>query len=202
MIISMALPLARPPQNRLEIPFTQVTGADLAALAACPWWRELVFLQASFANLKEAANWRDLWSGPDLAFEEVRLCYPNTKCAIEVIRGPLAHLRVLALCGEIGDEFLQELAGASLPELEDLEIRKTNTTAAAVRDFAHSKHPGLPRLKRLGISFASDRREDYTDWNGALVDWGYAPMNDAELQYDILGIGGLKLMPTIYGWPQ
>lgn len=126
----------------------------------------------------------------------------HTRCAVDLIHGPLPHLRVLALCGEIGDEFLKELAGVSLPSLEDLDVRNTNITPEAVRAFALGKRPGLSSLKRLGIAFDSDRRQDYTDSNGALVGWGYEPMTDLELQYDILSGSGLLLMPTIYGRPK
>ncbi len=198
----MTLPLDRPPQNRLQIPFMNPSDDYLAALAAVSWWPELEFLDASFSDFSSVPNWKKLWSGPDLALRELRLCYPDTKRAVDVIHGALPHLRVLALCGEIGDEFLQELAGVSLPALEDLEVRKTNITPEAMRAFALSKRPGLSALKRLGIAFGSDRRQDYTDWNGPLVGWGYEPMTDLELQYDILSGSGLLLMPTNYDWPK
>jgi hypothetical protein len=202
MIMSMPLRLERPPQNRLEIPFTEARDAELAGLAAASWWPELEFLDAAFYKLGEAPSWRKLWAHPAMAFQELRLRYPNTRCAIEVIQGALPHLRTLALCGEIGDEFLEALASVNLPALQDLEIRKTNITLEAARAFAHAKPEGLPALKRLGIAFESDRRQDYTDWNGTPVGRGYEPMTDLELQYDVLARSGLQLMPPIHGWPE
>ena len=67
----MALPLDRPPQNRLEIPFMEASGADLAALAAVSWRPESEFL--AFSKLAKAPNWENLWSGPDMALQELRL---------------------------------------------------------------------------------------------------------------------------------
>lgn len=190
-----------PRDKRLVIPSGPAVDAVLEALAAAPWWPELEYFEVAFWDLAGKPGWSKLWSGPTLALREARLRFPHTQDAIDVVRGDLPQLRVLALVGEIKAEFLDDLTWAHLPSLEDLEIRQTNLRLEDVRRFALADKPGLKSLKRLGISFASDRRVDYTDWNGAVVDWGYEPLTTAELEYEVLRGSGLTVMPEIYGWP-
>jgi hypothetical protein len=189
-----------PRLRRVTFGFTMADDGLIAAMAALPWWRQLTFLDAKFGQLQKTGGLGALWEGT--ALEELRLCYPGAADARCLLGFPFARLRLLALCGETGDAFLEGLAGASLPFLEDLDVRATSVSAAGVRAFVAAPRAGLPRLRRMGIAFASDREEPYHDWNGALVGSGYEPMTSGELEGAFFAGSSLRLMPEIERWPK
>lgn len=189
-----------PSMRRLTFGFTLTTDALIAAMAGLPWWRQLTFLQGKFGQLDKTAGWGPLWAGT--SFTELRLGYPDPVDGRSLLLSAHPQLRVLSICGQTGDEFLRALAEASLPALEDVDVRSTQVTEEGVRAFVAAPRAGLPRLRRMGIAFASDREETYHDWNGAQVGSGYEPMTARELDAAFFTGSGLRLMPDIDGWPR
>ena len=96
-----------------------------------------------------------------------------------VVNGNLPKLRVLALYGQAYDEFVPALLKASLPALTDLDLRRTDIDVDSIPFLTRSPRPGLPNLKRVGLSVNSGREEQYTDWNGAVVWRGEEKMSDS-----------------------
>lgn len=188
-----------PRLRRLTFGFTMPDDGLIAAMAALPWWRQLTFLEAKFVGLEKTGGLGALWEGS--ALEELRLCYPGPADARCLLGFPFAKLKVLALCGEAGDGFLRELAVADMPRLQDLDVRRLRVTEDGVREFVAAKRAGLPRLKRLGIRFASTRVTDYHDWDGTVVDSGNEWMSPRELQKAVFAGSSLRLMPEIARWP-
>ncbi len=187
--------LAFPCLHHLTLCSTEATSAWLTTLANKPFWRQLRTVKASFFRIESAVDWAKLWAPADLQFEEIRLNCTETEPAMALVRSPLPRLRTLALSGVVRDPILLALASASLPALRDLDLRRTSITPGALKAFVATPKPGLPRLERLGFDFASDRREDYRDWNGAVVDWGYERMTAQELNDFFLANSSLQLLP-------
>ena len=186
---------AFPALQSLTLGRTEATSARLAALAGLPCWHQLRYLDASFFRIQSAVDWVQLWTHADLHFEEIRLNCTETEPALALVRSHLPRLRTLTLSGVVRDPILIALAAANFPVLQAVDLRQTSINPNALQAFLQAPKPGLPALQRLGFGFRSDRREDYCDWNGAVVDWGYERMTPQELETTFLAGSHIKLLP-------
>lgn len=180
----------------LSIGRTVIKDSMIAELAAALWWPSLRQLELHMFELNKTSLWPTLWHDQVLQIELLCLFYLNGDHCSQVLRANLAGLRYLILGSETDDQILITLAETPLPKLEDLELRYTNVTPQALYTFLHTPRPGLPSLKRVGKNICSDRRVDYHDWNGAVVDWGYELMSDAEVEKAYFKDTGLRLLPS------
>jgi len=114
---------------------------------------------------------------------------------IALVQTDLRSLTILSVSDAVGDPFLSALAAAGLPALQEVDLRRTSITPAALQAFILAPIPGLLRLKRLGFEFSRDRRQDSYDWNGTAVDWGYELMSPEELRATFLANRPLQLLP-------
>lgn len=180
---------------RLDSFCVKASDSMFTQIAKSSWWPRLTYFGAKFRDLKSSDAWTSLWQSRPLALQILCLQYLDTPQAQAVITGDFPDLRWLILGYEIRDEFLQTIASAKLPKLTDLELRFTNVSPDGFRAFVKMPHPGLPNLQRIGWKCSSDRREDYCDWNGAVVDWSYEWMTDNELRKEFFKGTNLTLAP-------
>lgn len=186
---------ALPALKRLSVGWTQIQDHMLQSLAAAPWWPRLTQFEIDMYRLEETTAWGDLWSRGPYAFRTLSLFYLNDRSLSQMIHAGLPDLEYLIVGSSFGPEFPNELATAALPSLEDLELRHTNVQPEPFRRFVAGPRPGLPKLKRIGRIFSSDRRVDYCDWNGAVVDWGYEALSGQEMFGTFLKGTSLTLLP-------
>lgn len=161
---------------------TRANDQIIAALAEMPWWENLTHLDLTFFDLAKTENWHLLWEGRKLSLELLCLRYLDSAEAGQILRADLSNLQYLILGITKGVPFLHQLTKADLPNLEDLELRHADIPADEVLQFIQAEYPKLPRLKRIGKTFYSDRKYDVCDWNGAVVDWDYEQLSDGEAQ--------------------
>lgn len=156
--------------------------ALFATLAAAPWWQELSHLDLDCIYLRQAEpGWSALWQPPP-ALRWLRIRYLDRAAALPLLRtGGLPALAHLALVqGEIDGALLGHLGDLQWPRLQQLDLRQQNFQPGALAALLASG--AFPALTALAASFSSDRRIDYTDWDGSVVGHGYAPMEPAEVQ--------------------
>lgn len=180
----------------LSVGRTVFKDSMIGELAAAPWWRSLRQLELHMFDLNKTSLWPTLWHGQVLQIELLCLFYLTGDHCLQVLAANLPDLRYLILGSEADDQILNTLAETALPSLEDLELRHTNITPEGLYSFLHNPRPGLPKLKRVGKNVYSDRRVDCYDWNGAVVDWGYELMSDAEVHKAYFKDTGVSLLPS------
>jgi hypothetical protein len=165
-------------------------------LRSAVWWPQLTALSLKLYRVDSVPEWNVLWSDGMPALQELRVRWLSLEQALVVLRADLPELRSLALQGSnLGSAYLHALINARLPNLEDLDLRGTLIEPDEFRAVAQNLLTAFPKLRRVGISFASDRRVDYYDWSGGPpVDWAYDPMTAAELRTAFLDPVGLALL--------
>jgi|GEM_PF-1171089 len=186
---------ALPSLERLQVANSGGDSPSLGRLGDAPWWTRLTYFEAYFRSVSDSDSWGRLWNSAPLSLQTLCLRSIDTPQAIAVIAGKLPNLEYLILGYDIQDSFLSVLAQADLPELKDVELRFLSAKDETVREFIEQPRPGLPKLARVGWKATSDRRVDYFDWNGAVVDWGYEPMSDSEIRAAFFSKSELKLLP-------
>ena len=164
---------------------TYANDAILAGLADAPWWVNLTQLELRFLDLGKTTKWNKLWDKRKMSLEILCLHFLSSEQACQILNAELKNLRYFIPGVENGSSFLQRLNESDLPSLEDLELRHADIPDDEVRSFINEEHPNLPNLARIGKDFFSDQRIDYCDWNGAVVDWGYEQLSDADVQRQI-----------------
>ncbi len=177
-----------PTLRDLSIPDGDIITLRLLTELPFPCLQSLTLHRADawLATQAELPLWQRLY--------HLKLSFSQAESPIALVQTDLRSLTTLSVSGAVGDPFLSALAAASLPALEDVDLRHTSITPAALQAFIQAPKPGLPRLKRLGFEFSSNRREDYYDWNGAAVDWGYERMSPEELRSTFLANSPLQLL--------
>jgi len=188
---------ALPSLTRLQAGYTKADGQILDALGAAPWWSRLTYFEWVVSNLTKTTRWRALWEGRTFALRTLCLQYLNTQQALDLLSARFPDLEFLAVGHEIDESFLDTLARADLPSLRDIELRFTGVRD--IRQFAARRHPGLPKLERIGITAFSDREETYHDWDGSVVGRGNVKMDDREVQEAFFRESPYRLLPSDSG---
>lgn len=188
--------------HRLESLESLVSGMTTASdsmidgLAEAPWWSQLTNLDLCFLKLDETKTWSKLWSDRKMAVELLCLRYLTTQQACDVLLAELKSLKYLILGITKGAPFLDRLALADLPHLEDLELRHAGITQEKVLEFIEGTYPNLPKLTRIGKTFYSDEKYDVCDWNGAVVDWSYREFLESETQEKFFKDTKYSILPS------
>lgn len=168
----------------------------LTGLAEAPWWSQVTSLDLSFLKLEETKTWSKLWTDRKLAVQVLCLRYMTTDQACEVLLAELKSLTYFIPGVTKGASFLDRLALADLPRLEDLELRHADVSQDKVIEFIQGTHSNLSRLARIGKTFYSDERYDVCDWNGAVVDWSYREYTESEAQEKFFKHTKYSILPS------
>lgn len=182
--------------NKLLADTTMASDAIIGGLAHAPWLEQLIQLDLKFLGLEKTSNWNSIWADKTLQLQLLSLYYLEPDHASGVLEASIPLLAYLLIGSNIGSGFLDQLAETDLPRLEDVDLRQAVVSVEDLSRFVSSDRTLLPKLRRIGKNYASDRVEQYSDWNGAAVGTGYEMMTDREFENHFLKGTGLKSLPS------
>lgn len=180
--------------KRLCVGASDASDFVMEQLANAPWWQKLTQFEVQFLRLDKVTNWRSLWEHREFSFQTLSLFYVEDKHLVDLFNSKFPDLSYL-IFGTETKSAIEVLDKVYLPKLSDLELGYANVPKEAVKWFINKQHESLPELRRIGLSYRSDRRKDIHDWNGAIVDWDLEPMTEAELREYFFNETKLQLLP-------
>lgn len=173
----------------------------LAALSAATCWQSLQSLElhvsyrgAAFESLK---CWGTCWNGKTMSLKELSLSGLSLEAIRSIWRAEFPSLMKLKSSPALTDALLlQLLESASLPQLEQLDIRFNGITGKGLQQFGQQAKERFPKLREIGIEFFTGEKEEDYDWNGAVVqsfDVQYSPEEITEMYLKDTGIVAKRL---------